>query len=219
MTTTPPGWYDDGHGAVRWWDGARWTEHAQPAAPQHPSAVSTTPAAPGWQPASPPSGGRSKLWILWLVLGLLALGAVVTALFAIPAVLSLVGGSGAVAPGDDDERAAVAAVELHDTAWNTADCALYEEATTENFRGTGGFPDCDDFVAEAEYFTATTDDYRLVVTDVSREGDAIVVETSETFDSFVDESGEELAEPQGIVNEYIYTVVEEDGAWRVDAWE
>lgn len=27
MTTTPPGWYDDGHGATRWWDGSRWTEH------------------------------------------------------------------------------------------------------------------------------------------------------------------------------------------------
>ncbi|GAB3602835.1 DUF2510 domain-containing protein [Microbacterium aureliae] len=27
MTTTPPGWYDDGHGALRWWDGAHWTEH------------------------------------------------------------------------------------------------------------------------------------------------------------------------------------------------
>ena len=27
MATTPPGWYDDGHGGLRWWDGARWTEH------------------------------------------------------------------------------------------------------------------------------------------------------------------------------------------------
>lgn len=25
--TTPPGWYDDGHGALRWWDGQAWTEH------------------------------------------------------------------------------------------------------------------------------------------------------------------------------------------------
>ena len=27
MATTPPGWYDDGHGALRWWDGSQWTEH------------------------------------------------------------------------------------------------------------------------------------------------------------------------------------------------
>ncbi|MGA7147103.1 MAG: DUF2510 domain-containing protein, partial [Microbacterium sp.] len=27
MATTPPGWYDDGHGALRWWDGAGWTAH------------------------------------------------------------------------------------------------------------------------------------------------------------------------------------------------
>jgi hypothetical protein len=28
MATGPePGWYDDGHGKQRWWDGAGWTEH------------------------------------------------------------------------------------------------------------------------------------------------------------------------------------------------
>jgi hypothetical protein len=28
MTTGPePGWYDDGHGKQRWWDGSSWTEH------------------------------------------------------------------------------------------------------------------------------------------------------------------------------------------------
>ncbi len=28
MTTGPePGWYDDGHGKQRWWDGSGWTEH------------------------------------------------------------------------------------------------------------------------------------------------------------------------------------------------
>lgn len=49
MATTPPGWYDDGHGALRWWDGTRWTEHAQPlpapdAAPA--ASASTEVAAP-----------------------------------------------------------------------------------------------------------------------------------------------------------------------------
>jgi hypothetical protein len=30
---TPPGWYPDGRGAVRWWDGNRWTGHVQPRPP------------------------------------------------------------------------------------------------------------------------------------------------------------------------------------------
>lgn len=24
---SPPGWYPDGYGGMRWWDGARWTQH------------------------------------------------------------------------------------------------------------------------------------------------------------------------------------------------
>ena len=27
--STPAGWYDDGQGQVRWWDGSAWTEHVQ----------------------------------------------------------------------------------------------------------------------------------------------------------------------------------------------
>ena len=39
MTTMPPGWYDDGHSALRWWDGAQWTEHvAEPDAGADPGA-------------------------------------------------------------------------------------------------------------------------------------------------------------------------------------
>jgi uncharacterized Tic20 family protein len=29
----PPGWYDDGAGATRWWDGNQWTQHAQLSVP------------------------------------------------------------------------------------------------------------------------------------------------------------------------------------------
>ena len=50
--STPPGWYPDGQGGQRWWDGNQWTEHTQPpsggapAAPAAPAAPSA-PSAPG----------------------------------------------------------------------------------------------------------------------------------------------------------------------------
>lgn len=239
MTTTPPGWYDDGHGALRWWDGARWTEHAQPAvvaqpvAPVQPVAVAP-PVAP-LQPSMPvqsyaPAGGwgmppqpapvRSKLWILWLALGLVVLASVVaTLLLVVPMLLSLGSSAPVVAASDDDEREAIAAVEMHDTAWAFADCTLYQEATTASFRQTGGFEDCDEFVAESEYFLDTTDGYELLVTGVSRDGETIVVTTSESFDALVDDDGATRDEPLHTVLDYVYTVVEEDGVWRVDTWE
>lgn len=38
--TTPAGWYDDGSGRQRWWDGEQWTEHF---APEAPAPEATTP--------------------------------------------------------------------------------------------------------------------------------------------------------------------------------
>ena len=43
MSATPPGWYDDGHGALRWWDGLQWTEHVH--VPEQPQAA-PVPEAP-----------------------------------------------------------------------------------------------------------------------------------------------------------------------------
>lgn len=45
--TTPAGWYDDGSGRLRWWDGTAWTEHtmqAPPAAPRPDPAPAPDPA-------------------------------------------------------------------------------------------------------------------------------------------------------------------------------
>lgn len=44
--TTPAGWYDDGSGILRWWDGQQWTAHVRTAqvAPEAPPAAVATEA-------------------------------------------------------------------------------------------------------------------------------------------------------------------------------
>ena len=44
--TTPAGWYDDGSGNQRWWDGTQWTAHVVARPPQAPESHSASPAAP-----------------------------------------------------------------------------------------------------------------------------------------------------------------------------
>ncbi|WP_419789211.1 DUF2510 domain-containing protein [Prescottella equi] len=41
MTMTPPGWHPDpsGHNYLRYWDGARWTEHTHAYPPRQPTAA------------------------------------------------------------------------------------------------------------------------------------------------------------------------------------
>lgn len=36
MADTQAGWYDDGSGTMRWWDGQQWTDQVQPSAPHEP---------------------------------------------------------------------------------------------------------------------------------------------------------------------------------------
>lgn len=65
------GWYPDPQGAVRWWDGERWTEHVQP---------STLPLAPTGSAAAPGGGGRrTGLMVGGLLLTLLVVAGLVVA--------------------------------------------------------------------------------------------------------------------------------------------
>jgi Protein of unknown function (DUF2510) len=277
MATTPPGWYDDGRGALRWWDGQQWTEHVQtpdpeisldtPAADETAAAdeavaadetaaaeapAADTPAsdvpvlepalaadipsagAPGEDPPSAPPGypggftggpapaggfiaatepKKSKLWILWVVLGVVLLGVVIVAAVLIPLLIGVFSNAGS---GDADESAAVAAVQLYDEAWGTVDCDKFIEATTEALRTELQMTDCEAFNTASTSFSTSVENYTLTVTAVERDDDEILVQTSETYDSLYDDEGNPVDEPIPYEDRYEYTVVPSDGGWAID---
>lgn len=282
MTTTPPGWYDDGHGALRWWDGSQWTEHVAepdaessdapteaeivaaqlglddapapapagapvpPAVPAHSDAdavaaepgaaaaqgtapAAVAPSAGAYPPPAPgapgvtgvPAGGaftaateprKSKLWIVWVVLGVVLLGIVIAAAVLIPLALLTASSGGAQS---DDEKAAAATVALYDDAWQSGDCEAFTTATSEAFRTATGFTDCAAFEADAVVFDENFDDYEIAITGVETEGDQITVTTSESYTALVDENGAP-SDPAVGATVYHYTLVEADGGWVID---
>lgn len=338
MTTTPPGWYDDGHGALRWWDGSQWTEHvaqpdpepsdapteaeivaaqleaeaqpvvpeAQPVAPEaqpaypveqwsqpgYPVAPAAQPAYPVVQPgypaaqpgypveqpgyaaaqpgypveqpgaypqqgygAYPPgaypegaypaaNGGaftaatgprKSKLWIVWVVVGVVLLGIVIALAVLIPLFLLGAAGSGpttggrpgssSAGPEDEaaevtsaDEAAAVAAVETYNHSWLEADCDSYMASTTENFRELMELTDCESFYAQSRSYSGVISDFDMTVREVETVGSAITVSTTESYMSLYDADGNETAEPQEYEDRWEYMAVEEDGVWKLDNW-
>ncbi|MFJ3322531.1 DUF2510 domain-containing protein [Curtobacterium sp. NPDC086286] len=61
MTNAQAGWYDDGSGTMRWWDGSAWTDQVQPAAAPPPGLGGVidriqAEASAGGQPRLAPAG-------------------------------------------------------------------------------------------------------------------------------------------------------------------
>ena len=301
MATTAPGWYDDGRGALRWWDGTQWTEHVQTpdpepaldeqsasasdagqpetpveydasapaereeaidallapavgassdAAPLAPPAAgydaptadsasgapsdagpeggyppSAPPGYPGGFPGGPaPSGAfisatepkKSKLWILWVVLGVVLLGIVILATVFIPILIGMFGNAAGGGAQTADETAAVAAVELYDEAWQTSDCDKWEQATTESLRDTLGLPDCETFTEASAGFIDSVEDYQLTVESVETEDESITVETTESYNSFFDQDGNPTEEAVPYEDHYAYIVVPSGDGWAVN---
>lgn len=77
---TPPGWYPDGQGAIRWWDGQAWTDQTQPVAPPAPPPPMPAPAT-----VAPPADAAKKqpskaVGCLVLIVLVIAVGALIGAL-------------------------------------------------------------------------------------------------------------------------------------------
>lgn len=166
MSDIPAGWYDDGHGALRWYDGADWTEHVASAAPQ----------------PAPPSGRRGMPLWGWVLVGA---GALVVMLGVVGA------GVGVFIAQRAPIVAAKSAIEKYDAAWVNADCGALTEATTDALREDWGYDDCSAFVADAKDFDEANRDYHTVINSSDYARGEVAVTTTE---SYTDEDGKQLVD-------------------------
>ena len=56
---TPAGWYDDGAGGLRWWDGSQWTEHRAPRGDDPQAGVATATQPEGEDAAAAAAAGTT----------------------------------------------------------------------------------------------------------------------------------------------------------------
>lgn len=220
MTSTPP----DGPGPDDTPSG-EWIPDAEQA-PTIEGTADTPPGYPeGFTGGAEPTGGfiaatepkKSKLWVLWVVIGAVLIGVVILAAVLIPVLIAMFGSVGSQGPDPADEQAAVQAVKDWDTAWREGDCDLYMSSTTENFRANYGIVDCAQFDIDSQQFNDALDDYQQTVGAVEGDRETLTIDTVETYTSIFDADGNQLEAPVAYEDNWEYVVIRTESGWAIDA--
>ncbi|AJR18758.1 DUF2510 domain-containing protein [Pimelobacter simplex] len=223
----PAGWYPDGLGGQRWWDGAEWTEHTQHTQHDQPPPPPPPPVpAPAPAVIARPDPNRSRT--------LLVLGAAGGGLLALLLVVLV---AARVLGGNDPESVATDYLGATFEGDHEAVCELLvEERRDALLVDAGAGDDCGQYADEQrdredeesdryedDYGVSVDDiragfDYDLEVTDVDERGDdEAIVEVEQTTDYSGDDDF--AAEVLDGVDRQRTTVrlkiVKEDGDWKV----
>jgi hypothetical protein len=154
------------------------------------------PADPRETQLAPTGPKKSRRpWVIGgIVLAVLGLAAAGTAAFV------LLTPSAAAGPAS--------AVLGYDQAYAEVDCELFVAVTTDTYREALA-PTCDDFETEAQAFVDSFSDYVVIIETTDIDGATATISTTESW----------VLEGQENTAEYLYTLVNEGGAWKIDALE
>jgi len=164
-----------------------------------PAASGPAPAVP--MSAAPMGAAPAKKRKVWPIIVGVIVAIVVIFIIAIVAVFVVLKN----AVGDP-----TIAVNEYDQAWQQADCALMQGSTTQEFQEFQGYANCDDFLAAAEQFAGTIEEYNVDVVSTQVANDTATVNTSEYY---MATDGFEAT------YEYEYVLVKEDGKWLISSVE
>lgn len=223
-----PGWYNDGTGNVRWWDGTRWTEHVRALSDipgSRPVGISSRYPAPVPQPypapagtqypnqAVPPSRGVNLLAIVAIVIGALAFGGIflwiTVASSGAHITLPATAESPSTEAGLDSSVSPSTTVLDYSQAWSEVDCTLLKTTVTDSyFSQTYG--NCSQFVSAAENFLShSPDDYFVAINSENVLGSVATVTTTETY----------TYDGENQVTYGTYVLRVQDGSWRIASVE
>ena len=245
MSAPEPGWYHDGTGEIRWWNGSEWADAAP--ASEDPAEIRRADGeswsdnvahAPGdtqadqvymEQGAALPQSRprRRRGWIIG--------GAVAGALAVVAGVVLATtlragdpsGGSASDASADAAADDATADHAADDPAWQSilvwadsfesADCDTFFQVTTTAYRERNGMPDCDSFVVSADGRSRVINDFQMTLEDSRRSGtDAQVVTVHTEYESLLSKDGQPADEPVKMAADYAFHLTRSDGGWQID---